>query len=457
MAKQELRGGRLVGLITTLIFCVLAFQLNASMITPALPNIAASLNVSVDLMSNVSSLFFLASSIGGVILSRWSDFIGRRNALILVLAMLAAGTIVCIFATNLITLLIGRVLQGASGATFQITYVFMKEKLNAKTFAFTLGILTAVNGGVGGVDGYLGGLLSDKFGYQSIFVVILAVIVLTFISVLFVVPKEAAAVTTGKMDWWGSAMLSVSLIFMTYYVSQGSAIGWFKPASLLLLAGMIVSFVLFWVIEKKSESPMIAVQHLRSRQVWPVVLTTLLCLTGIFAVINFTVVLLSQDQSVGFGLDAAMSGLLFLTPAALIGVFSAPMAGWLAGRYGWIRVLRIGIILAIAALFMIQLFTESKWGVFASVAFLGIAYNGLILTTINGLGVIQSPDEAPGALPGINGAGFGIGASLGIGLVAPFVAQGTLGGYTAAMWVSITITILALVASLFIAPKKQAA
>lgn len=457
MAKQELRGGRLVGLITTLIFCVLAFQLNASMITPALPNIAASLNVSVDLMSNVSSLFFLASSIGGVILSRWSDFIGRRNALILVLAMLAAGTIVCIFATNLITLLIGRVLQGASGATFQITYVFMKEKLNAKTFAFTLGILTAVNGGVGGVDGYLGGLLSDKFGYQSIFVVILAVIVLTFISVLFVVPKEAAAVTTGKMDWWGSAMLSVSLIFMTYYVSQGSAIGWFKPASLLLLAGMIVSFVLFWVIEKKSESPMIAVQHLRSRQVWPVVLTTLLCLTGIFAVINFTVVLLSQDQSVGFGLDAAMSGLLFLTPAALIGVFSAPMAGWLAGRYGWIRVLRIGIILAIAALFMIQLFTESKWGVFASVAFLDIAYNGLVLTTINGLGVIQSPDEAPGALPGINGAGFGIGASLGIGLVAPFVAQGTLGGYDTAMWVSITITVLALVSSLFILPKKQAA
>lgn len=120
-------------------------------------------------------------------------------------------------------------------------------------------------------------------------------------------------------------------------------------------------------------------------------------------------------------------------------------------------VLRIGIILAIAALFAILLFTDSKWSVFASVAFLGIAYNGLILTTINGLGVIQSPDEAPGALPGINGAGFGIGASLGIGLVAPFVAQGTLGGYTAAMWVSITITILALVASLFIAPKKQAA
>lgn len=425
-AQREFRGGRLVSLIATLIFCVLAFQLNASMLTPALPNIAESLNVSVDLMSNVSSLFFLASSIGGVILSRWSDFIGRRNALIIVLLTLAAGTIVCIFATNLTTLLIGRVLQGASGATFQITYVFMKEKLDAKTFGVVLGVLTAVNGGVGGFDGYLGGLLSDNYGYQSIFVVILAVIILTFISVLFVVLKEEAAVTTGKMDWWGSAMLSIGLIFMTYFVTQGSSAGWFAPSTLLLLAGMAISFVVFWYIEKKSDSPMIAVQHLRSRQVWPVVTSTLLCLTGIFAVINFTVVLLSQDKNVGFGLDAAMSGLLFLTPVALIGVFSAPISGWLAGRFGWIRMLRLGILISIASLALILFFTDSKWVVFSAVALLGIAYNGLVLTTINGLGVLQSPDEAPGALPGINGAGFGIGASLGIGLVAPFVAQGSL-------------------------------
>lgn len=368
--------------------------------------------------------------------------------------MLVAGTIVCIFATNLATLLIGRVLQGASGATFQITYVFLKEKLNAKTFGIVLGILTAVNGGVGGFDGYLGGLLSDNYGYQSIFVVILAVIVLTLIGVLLVVPKEDAAVTTGKMDWWGSAMLSVGLIFMTYFVSQGSSAGWLAPITLLLLIGMVISFIVFWYIEKKSDSPMIAVQHLRSRQVWPVVMTTLLCLTGIFAVINFTVVLLSQDQHVGFGLDAATSGLLFLTPAAFIGIFSAPISGWLAGKFGWIRILRLGILMSIVALIVILLFPESKWTVFAAVAALGISYNGLILTTINGLGVIQSPDEAPGALPGINGAGFGIGASLGIGLVAPFVAQGSLGGYTTAMWVSITVTVLALISSLLIVPKK---
>ena len=72
-----LRGGRAVGLVATLILGVLSYQLNASMITPALPDIARALHEDVGAVSQVSSLFFLAGAVGGVELSRWSDFIGR--------------------------------------------------------------------------------------------------------------------------------------------------------------------------------------------------------------------------------------------------------------------------------------------------------------------------------------------------------------------------------------------
>lgn len=96
---------------------------------------------------------------------------------------------------------------------------------------------------------------------------------------------------------------------------------------------------------------------------------------------------------------------------------------------------------------------RNMWVVFAKVAVLGVAYNGVILTTINGLGVVMSPPEAPGALPGLNSAAFGIGASLGIGIVAPIVAIGTAGGYVTALWVSFGITVLALGAALLIKPR----
>ncbi|HEU4758653.1 MAG TPA: MFS transporter, partial [Dehalococcoidia bacterium] len=248
--------------------------------------------------------------------------------------------------------------------------------------------------------------------------------------------------------------LSLFLVFTTYFVSGGSAAGWTAPSTLALLAGTVASFAAFWMIEKRRSHPLIAVHHLRSRQVWPVIATTVLTLAGIFAIINFTVVLLSQDPDGGFGLSASISALLFLTPAALIGVFAAPLAGWLADRRGWIRTLRFGTGLSLACAVAAAAFSDSQVAVLVAVAALGIFYNGFFLTAINGLSVLLSPKEAPAALPGINGASFGIGASLGVVLVAPFAAFGTSAGYATALWISVGITAAAFIVSLFVAAPK---
>lgn len=187
---------------------------------------------------------------------------------------------------------------------------------------------------------------------------------------------------------------------------------------------------------------------------WPVIATTVLTLAGIFAIINFTVVLLSQDPDGGFGLSASISALLFLTPAALIGVFAAPLAGWLADRRGWVRTLRLGTSLSLVCAVVAAVFSSSPVAVFIAIACLGIFYNGFFLTAINGLSVLLSPKEAPAALPGINGASFGIGASLGVVLVAPFAAQATAAGYATALWISVGITAAAFIVSLFVAAPK---
>lgn len=449
---EPLRGGRSVLLVATLILTVVAFQLNSSMISPALPDISKQLGAPMDAVSQVSSLFFLAGAVGGIVLARWSDFIGRKRALLIVLALIALGTVLCLVAPNLPVLLVGRVLQGASSAAFQISYVILAETLPAAVFPTVLGVLTAINGGVGGVDGWIGGLLADAYGFRSLFVVILVVAVVAIVAVLFAVPRDGEPSSSGRMDWWGAAALSIGLICVTYFVSTGSGQGWFSPPALLLLAGTAVSFGAFVMIEKRRRTPLVAVQHLRSRQVWPVLVVTVLTLSSVFAVINFTIVILSQNQAVGYGLNASTSALLYLTPPALIGLAAAPLSGWLAGRVGWIPMLRIGLALSIAALIVIALFPSSPWTVFAMFALLGVTYNGVVLTTTNGLGVLQSPNEAPAVLPSMNGTAFGFGASLGIAVVAPFVVSG---GFGVALWISVGISVLALVASLFLLPKTD--
>ena len=447
-----IRGGRSVLLVATLILTVVAFQLNSSMISPALPDIAKQLGAPMDAVSQVSSLFFLAGAVGGIVLARWSDFIGRKRALLVVLALIVLGTVLCLVSPNLPVLLLGRVLQGASSAAFQISYVILAETLPAAVFPTVLGILTAINGGVGGVDGWIGGLLADAFGFRSLFVVILAVAVIAIVSVALAVPRDGEPSSTGRMDWWGAAALSLGLICLTYFVSTGSGQGWFAPLTLVFLAGTAVALVAFVAIEKRRRTPLVAVQHLRSRQVWPVIAVTVLTLSSVFAVINFTIVILSQNQAVGYGVNASTSALLYLTPPALIGLAAAPLSGWLAGRFGWIRMLRLGLVLSIAALIVVALFPFSPWTVFAMFAVLGVAYNGVVLTTTNGLGVLQSPSEAPAILPSMNGAAFGFGASLGIAIVAPFVMSGD---FVLALWISVGISVLALIASLFLMPKTD--
>lgn len=443
------RGSGIPATLTALLLGVIAYQLNASMVSPAVPGIARSLHTTADRVAISQTVFFLVGGITGVVLARYSDYAGRRKVLVWSLIVMCIGTLIASLAPSVTVLIIGRLLQGACGATFQITYLVMREVLTANQFGPALGLVTAINCGVGGGDQFLGGVLADRWGFRSIFLVILIVgLLATALSLLHV--PESIADSRGKMDWSGATALSVGLIFINAGVALGGSRGWGAGATVGLLAASLASFVTFWFVEKRSACPIITVAHLKSRQVWPIVTTTLMTLTGVFAAVNFTIVVFSQDQKVGYGMTATMSSLMFLTPAAAIGLLAAPVTGWLAPRVGWRSVMWKGLALSACALAASALFLNHKWIVFASAAFLGIVYNGLALTTINGLGVILSPKDAPGALPGLNGACFGIGAGLGIAIVAPVAAGGKLASYQSALWISAIVTGIALAASMYV-------
>ena len=435
--------------LTALLCGVIAFQLNASMVAPAVPEIAHKLDSTPSLVGISQTLFFLVGGIAGIVLTRYSDHAGRRKVLIYSLVAMCVGTVVAMLAPNVATLYIGRLLQGASGSVFQITYLILRDILTPKQFGPALGLVTAISCGVGGADQFLGGMLSDHWGFRSIFFVILVIGIIAIALTMLYVP-ESTADSPGSMDWPGAAALSAALIFVNLGVARGGSNGWASLAAASLLVLALACFVTFWIIEKHRAHPLISTTHLKSRQIWPIVATTLATLTGVFAAINFTVVVFSQDHRVGYGMSAARSALLFLSPAAAIGVLAAPITGWLAPRVGWRRVMWSGLSLSIAALLVSTILLDHKWIVFAAFSLLGVFYNGLALTTINGLGVILSPADAPGALPGLNGACFQIGAGLGIAIVAPVVALGTYPGYQEAMWISTAIVIVALFASLWV-------
>jgi len=444
-------------LIATLILSILSYQLNASLFSAALPAMAAHFQESTENVAKVQSLFFLTGAVLGMAFSRWSDFLGRRRTLLIVLSMMLCGTVLCLWAPNLTVLLVGRVLQSATSATFTISFLLLSERFSKRLFGISVGVISAVNGGIGGLDGFLGGFITDTIGWQFLFVLVLGVGVLAIVLVAVVVPKRAARTREGRMDWWGAGTLGTFLVLLSNLIGQASTSGWGDIWTLGYLAGAVIAGLAFVAVEKRVARPLIAIEQLRSRQVWPVLASTVLTLAGIFSALNFTVILLSQDAHAGYGLSASMSALLYLTPTAFVGVLTAVFSGWFAQRIGWFKALRISSGLIVVAAVAVAIFAADRWMVFALLIIMGVLYLGQFQSTVSGIAVLNSPKSAPGSVPGLNGACFGIGASVGIAVVAPAVAAGTIAGYQTALWISAGFALAAFAASLILRPVAASA
>jgi len=77
----------------------------------------------------------------------------------------------------------------------------------------------------------------------------------------------------------------------------------------------------------------------------------------------------------------------------------------------------------------LAVFVEQQTMVVALMIVFGLTGTGVLFTALSALGVVQAPDDEPGSLPGINGAAFGIGGSIGFAWSGPIVGTGTVSGF----------------------------
>ncbi|WP_033400021.1 MFS transporter [Actinokineospora enzanensis] len=444
-------------LVLALVLAVAAFDINSTMLAPALPDVISQLHTSSGLVGLSQTLFFLFAAVGQVTLARLSDYLGRRPLLVLSMIVLIVGELACIFAPNIAVFLVGRSLQGISAASYTLSYLIMRDVLPPKQFGRGLGIITAVSGGIAGLDVIIAGWVADAVGFRGIFLITLAVTVVALVALYRWVPDSRPS-AGGKMDWKGAALLGVGLSCLLLAVNQGSDWGWGSPAVIGLLIVGVLALVAFPLVEKRVADPVIDTASLASRQVWPLLLATVCTLAGVFGMLNFTIPLLTQAH-VGYGLSAIASAVLFLTPASILGIVAAPIAGHFGPHIGWLRSVRIGVIGTTVAFVPFAFFLHTPWIAGLCLAALGITFTGYTQTALTGLSVEAAPADKPGSVPGINGACFGLGASLGIAVAANVVTGMTTDGemtfaaLQAAVWCSGGFVVLGMIATLLLKPR----
>lgn len=442
---------QIILLVAALVFSLMSFSLNATMLAPAVRDINQTLGPGAFVA--MSTPFYLAGAIANVVLIRWSDYIGRKRVLIGIVIVMCIGTVLCL-STSLPLVVVGRFLQGASNITYGLAFLILRARLSGATFGVCCGVMASINGGVAGGDAFLAGIMTDAFGYRSIFALILVV---GLIAVAFVwkwVPvDEPGSRSDGRMDWVGAVFIALTVGGITMFLSDGGHAGWTSTPALVYLAVTVVAAIALGVTDNRVEHPLIGLKHLRSREAWPLIVVTILVMGSFMVVLGFIVPSMSEDPDSGFGLNATTTALLFLTPGAVVQVLTSPFVGRLAVRIGFVTVMRAGIVASIVVIALTAVFADHKYAVVALMAVFGFTCHAVILTPLSSLGVLQASDEAPGALPGIANASYGMGFTLGFAWAGPIVGSGTDSTFQHAFWIAAGIGVAALVFSLILRPK----
>lgn len=444
-------------LLTALLAACVAFQLNASMLSPALVTMQKELGVSTAQIGVTQTAFFTAAALFSLFLPRLGDLIGRRKVLGGMLAVMALGCVVAAFAHSLPLLFVGRVIQGVSGPVVPLCLLMLRHEIpDNRTYTTLMGVVTAVNGGVAGVDALAGGYLASHYGFRSVFWAMAAIAALAAILV-FVLAPESRAGDQVPMDWPGVLLLVITVGTALTAVNEMGKLGdanWAMVAILLVVAA--IAFAIFWKLAGSRPAPLIRPDQMRRRQVWALLLTTLLTMTGVFAVMNALVPGLAQEKGFGPGLSADAAALWTLTPYAIAGLVMGPLSGRIASSVGYLKVLRVGMIGTLVGVVALALTSGRASTVVLLLLsiFIGLAYAGTVNIMLNGLGVALSPKEAPGVLPGLNAGAFNLGAGLSFAVLlaaqTAFTVEGSSRGYVAGMIAGGVLLLVALACSTLI-------
>jgi MFS family permease len=157
------------------------------------------------------------------------------------------------------------------------------------------GVWGAVNGAAAAIGPVLGGLLTDQFGWRSIFMVNVPVAVLAVAMTLgFLKPGARRDAGSGTLDLAGALAFTLFASALTYGLIESGDKGWGSATVLVALGGSVLALAAFVGIELRAERPLVDLSLLRNRGFLGLLLGGLLLSAAAFAELTYTSLWLQQ-------------------------------------------------------------------------------------------------------------------------------------------------------------------
>ncbi len=312
---------RILLIVTSLASFLVPYTVSS--IAVALPAIGSAFTLDPVTMGWVTSAYILTAAVCIIPFGKLADMYGRKRLFLLGTIIFTLGSLFAALSWSGPAIIAARIVQGLGGSLIYSTSIaIVTAVFPPGERGRAIGIITATVYAGLSVGPFLGGILTQHFGWESIFLVNVPFGILVIIATLASLPGEWVEPGSHRFDLTGAILYCTMLAGILYGLTLPTVQGFLW---MVLGAAVLYGFV-WW--ERRQASPMLDLSIFQNN--------TPFIYSNIAAMINYAIVfavgfLMSLYLQYNRGLDPQTTGFILVIMPVVQMVIS-PLAGHLSDR-----------------------------------------------------------------------------------------------------------------------------
>ncbi|MFF5470322.1 MFS transporter [Streptomyces achromogenes] len=408
--------------VPVLAFAGIVVAVMQTLLVPVIKDLPQLLDTAPSNATWVLTSTLLSGAVATPIMGRLGDLYGKRRMLVLSLAVMVIGALVSAFTSELITMIVGRTLQGFAMGAIPLGIGLMRDMLPRERLGSAMALMSSSIGVGGGLALPAAALVAQHTDWHALFYGAAGLGALAIVLTLLAVP-ESPMRAEGSFDLVGALGLSTGLVLLLLPITKGSDWGWSSGTTLGLFAAAVVVLLLWGLYELRVQAPLVDLRTTARPAVLFTNLASIMVGVAFYVVSLVLPQLLQLPTATGYGLGQSMvvAGLC-VAPLGLTMMFTAPVYARLSARYGPKVTLIIGLLIIAVGYGGGLGLMDAAWQTIVTSVILGAGI-GLAYSSLPALIVGAVPASETGAANGLNTLMRSIGTSVSSAVVGMVLAN----------------------------------
>ena len=409
----------------SVMFATFMEVLDTTVVNVSLPHIAGSLSATIDEATWALTSYLVANAIILPMTGWLASTFGRKRLIMAAVVGFTSSSFLCGLAPNLASLIVFRIIQGATGGVMQpLSQAVLLEafppKDRGKAMGFWgLGIVVApILGPV------LGGWLTDTYSWRWVFYINIPVGMASLVMTQLYIfdPPYLRAQGKRSVDYWGIGMLAVGIGALQYVLDKGQQDDWFESNMILFLAILSAVCIIALIVHQlTTEEPIVDLRVFKVRSY--AVGVFLMTIVGF--VMYGSMVLLPIMLQTLMGYPPLQAGIA-LAPRGIGSFFMMPLTGMMVGRFDARKLLTAGLFIGGGTMLWLSELNANAgyWDIFWPQVVQGAGMS-LLFVPLTTIAMDAIPREKMGYATSLFSLMRNIGGSIGIAVTGTLLARHT--------------------------------